>query len=119
MCQCAKLPDIFKLDAHPEIERQAPEIAVGSFVTLHRCGTCHQKWRIDASEKLHPQFVVRIPEGSDWQEFDATDLHKAFLVDARGGLKEALCQWGGCSRPQVKGEVVYCVEHLYETGARE
>jgi len=118
MCQCAKLPDIFKLETHPEIERQ-PEIGAGNFVTLHRCGACGHKWRIDAWDKYQPQFVVRIPEGSDWQTFDATALQKAFLVGSRGGLKDVHCQWSGCSRPQVKGEVVYCVEHLYETGVRE
>lgn len=119
MCQCAKLPDIFKLDTHPEIERQAPETAVGSFVTLHRCGACGQEWRIDAWDKYQPQFVVRIPEGSDWMAFDSTELQKSFLVGSRGGLKKVPCQWAGCRRPQVQGEVVYCVEHLYETGARE
>jgi hypothetical protein len=119
MCQCSKLPNIFKLAAHPELEQQAPQIAVGNFVFLHRCSSCGHKWRIDAWDKYQVQFVVRVPEGTDWQTFDATELQKRFLVDSRGGLKDARCHWLGCTHQQVEGDVVYCVEHLYQTGARE
>lgn len=86
---------------------------------LQARGICGQKWRVDAWDKLQLQFAVRIPEGADWQAFDATELQKGYLMDPRGGLKDVSCEWQGCTRPQLKGEVVYCVEHLYETGARE
>jgi hypothetical protein len=64
------------------------------------------------------QFVARIPPGVKWEAFDASPLQKQFLIQSRGGLTEDECQWFGCQGKTVKG-VAYCVEHLYETGARE
>lgn len=119
MCECCDLPNIFKLETRPRFEVATVRIAQGNWVWLHRCTECSQLWRVDAFDYRGPQFVVRIPAGADWEKFDATELHKQFLIASRGGLKSESCMWLGCSRPQVKGEVVYCVEHLYQTGTRE
>lgn len=119
MCECSELPDIFKLESHPGFNKQRPRIAEGNWFFLHQCHECGQQWRVDAWDKYHTQFVVRIPEGTDGHGYDDTPLRKSFLVASQGGLKAEQCQWRGCTRPQVKGEVVYCVEHLYQTGARE
>lgn len=117
-CACASLPDLFKLEACPGFEKATVRLASGNWVHLHKCSTCGQLWRLDEWDKYQTQFVVRIPAGADWELFDATPLQKNFLVQSRGGLTDEQCIWHGCQEKRLKG-VVYCVEHLYQTGARE
>ena len=117
-CGCSDLPDLFKTEASPGFEQTTVRLATGNWVHLHQCSTCGQLWRIDQSDKYQIQFVVRIPAGVDWEQFDVSTLQKNFLMKSRGGLTEEQCIWRGCQGKRVKG-VVYCVEHLYQTGARE
>jgi len=118
VCDCATLPDIFKLETHPELEKRTVEVATGSWVRLHRCKECSQLWRIDEWDKYQIQFVVRVPPGTSWQELDADPLQKQFLLQSRGGATNSECAWAGCHGSAVRG-VAYCIDHLYETGARE
>ena len=117
-CICAELPDLFKLEAHPGFIEGTVRLATGNWVHLHKCANCGQLWRMDEWDKYQVQFVVRIPSGTDWEQFDAAPLQKQFLVQSRGGLSKEQCIWRGCQGKRVNG-VVYCVEHLYKTGARE
>jgi uncharacterized Zn finger protein (UPF0148 family) len=117
-CECAQLPDIFKLAIRPSFEASVDKIAVGIWVRLHKCPVCGQHWRIDESDKLQTQFVVRIPSIEGWERFDASSLAKEFLVQSRGGLTNRTCMYSGCTEFQVNG-VAYCANHLYQTGARE
>lgn len=117
-CDCTNLPDLFKLESRPELEAETEEIAVGNWVRLHKCRSCGQLWRIDESDRLQTQFVVRIPSAEIWETFDASELQKQFLISSRGGLSATKCIWAGCGNPQVKG-VAYCADHLFQTGARE
>jgi hypothetical protein len=117
-CRCVDLPDLFKLEDHPGFIESTIRIATGNWVHLHKCANCGQLWRVDESDKYQVQFVVRISSSADWEQFDAVPLQKLFLLQSRGGLSNEQCIWRGCQGKCVKG-VVYCVEHLYQTGARE
>jgi hypothetical protein len=117
-CSCTSVPDLFKLDSYPEFESRTEKVAIGNWVRLHRCIHCGQLWRLDEWDKYQTRFAVRIASFEGWQDFDATPLQKAILVQARGGLADARCIWSGCDKPQVKG-VAYCADHLFQTGARE
>jgi hypothetical protein len=115
---CVNLPVPFKLEDCPGFEETAVPLATGNWVHLHKCSTCGQLWRIDEWDKYQVQFVVRIPAGQDWEQFDASTLQKQFLIQSRGGLSQEQCIWHGCQGKRVQG-VVYCVEHLYQTGVKE
>jgi hypothetical protein len=117
-CPCGGLPEIFKLGAHRDFYKYAVRVAESEWAYLYKCASCGRLWRADKWDKLQVQFVVRVPEGSDWERFDSSSLQKQFLVQSRGGLTQEPCIWQGCQGQRVKG-VVYCVEHLYQTGARE
>jgi hypothetical protein len=117
-CECAGLPDLFKLESRPRFASETNQIAVGNWVRLHQCGSCGQLWRIDEWDKYQSQFAVRVPSAETWEAFDASELQKQFLISSRGGLEDSECAWSGCFHPRVKG-VAYCVDHLLRTGARE
>ena len=117
-CICAELPDLFKLETYPGFKESTVRVASGNWVHLHKCTSCGQLWRLDEWDKYQVQFVVRIPLSTDWEQFDAVPLQKQFLVQSHGGLSLEQCIWHGCQNKRVQG-VVYCVEHLYQTGARE
>ncbi len=116
-CKCSQLPDIVKLDNHPEIGR-FELLETGNWVRLFRCPCCDQLWSVDEFDKLQTQFAVKIPERDGWREFDTTLLRRDYLIRSRGGLTDEKCIRQGCDQPRVRG-VVYCAEHLYQTGARE
>jgi hypothetical protein len=118
ICECAKLPDLFKLESQPGFDKRTTRIATGNWIHLHRCAACGQSWRIDEWDKFQVQFVVRIPPGVEWETFDSSPLQKQFLVRSRGGLTHTECAWSGCHGKAVQG-VAYCAEHLYQTGVRE
>jgi hypothetical protein len=124
-CFCSKLPQLVKAD-------QLVNAGVNLFVhfdtmqsgggnnwtNLIRCRHCEQHWRIDVSDKYQIQFAVKIDDINHWQEFDDLPLRKKFLLESRGGLTEEKCIWQGCSNYRVKG-VAYCLDHLFQTGARQ
>ena len=117
-CPCSKLPQLVKVEDHNDLLKCLEKIEAGNWVSLFRCRECKQHWRVDDWDKLQIQFAVKISEAIHWQEFDDIPLHKQFLLESRGGLTEEKCIWQGCSNYQVKG-VAYCIDHLFQTGARE
>lgn len=98
--------------------RHLDKIKTGDWVELHKCKICGQHWRIDGWDQGQQRFVVKIDDTEKWQDFDITPLIKDLLLKNRGGLIDKECIWAGCKNKRVKG-VVYCVDHLYETGARK
>jgi hypothetical protein len=117
-CECSQLPTIVRLDQHPSIEHDSEELERDSWFWLVRCRSCGQLWSLDEWEKLQRQFAIKVPRREGWREFDTTPLRKQYLVQSRGGVTEERCIWQGCEQPRVIG-VVYCADHLYQTGARE
>ena len=116
-CHCSQLPDIVKLDDHPAIGR-FDELETGNWVRLLRCPRCGQLWSVDEWDKYQARFAVKIPQRDGWRQFDTTRFRRQYLVKARGGLTDEKCIWQDCDHRRVRG-VVYCAEHLYQTGARE
>jgi hypothetical protein len=116
-CQCSQFPDIVKLDDHPVVGR-FDELETGVWMRLVRCPHCGQLWSVDEWEKYQTQFAVRIPQREGWREFDATPFRRHYLIQSRGGLTDEKCVWKGCEQRRVHG-VVYCADHLYQTGARD
>jgi hypothetical protein len=118
-CICARLPGTFYLDEAPAgwIEGLVEE-AVGDWMSLHRCVECHRKYSIDAWDKLQFQVVARIDDLGRWEEeARGVTRRQNLLLRARGGHDAGTCAWVGCRGPSVRG-VVYCLQHLWETGAQ-
>jgi hypothetical protein len=118
-CSCRGAPDAFFVDDAPSAFLESlVEVEQGDWKTLNRCQRCGQHWSIDAGDKLVHQVVVRIGRFAAWQaEADATAVRKRLLLASRGGTSSSTCAWTGCVLPAVKG-VVYCVDHLWDVGAR-
>ena len=92
------------------------EVAVGNWKTLRRCPVCQATFAVDAWDKLQEQVVIRVSESSDWEEqADSVAVRKQLILQSRGGPADGECICRGCSGPRVQG-VVYCLEHLWETG---
>ena len=117
-CDCHDLPDIIKVSDEPAFEGRLELLETGGWITLWRCVICGDYWKVDGVDKYQVQFAVRIHDPSQWQILNDTALRKAYLLKSRSGLTEEKCIWAGCNGRRVKG-VVYCVDHLYETGACE
>ncbi len=117
MCQCLTLPVSVSFPETPSLQASLRHVASGNWVDLKRCSDCGAHWVVDVADKYQPQLALRIPSAIDWEGFDLTSARKDFLLRSRGGVAGGSCLWHGCSAPQVRG-VVYCLEHLYATGAR-
>ena len=103
---------------HSAFQSALNKIAAGSWVKLMECPDCAQLWKVDEWDKLQTLYAVKISEKENWERFDSIPLIKEKMVLNRGGLIETECMWAGCNNMQIKGSA-YCVNHLYETGARE
>jgi hypothetical protein len=89
---------------------------------LYRCRKCGIYWRIDKAGRFQTRFAWKIPEfRNDWSEVEHIDKIEALMLTKRGGTADEKCSWLGCENPRVKSGSgsVYCVHHLYATGARE
>ena len=119
MCQCATLPEVIYLESKPDgFEATLVELAVGNWVKLFRCSDCKQLWRIDGWDKYQTQFAAKVPSIEAWEMYDSTALQKQLLLQSRGDLSDGICSWARCGKPAVRG-VAFCIDHLYETGARK
>jgi hypothetical protein len=67
--------------------------------------------------KGHDQVVNRVTDQSSWSSELRIDERKQLLLQSRGGTTDETCIWSGCGGKRVKG-VAYCLEHLWNTGAR-
>ena len=115
--RCKSLPQIFYLDDVVFFESRLRKVAQGNWVSLHKCRWCRQHWRLDDWDKYTTQFAVKIDDPQHWETFDSTDLEKGLLLESRGGTTDKKCIWAGCGNKSVQG-VAYCIDHLYESGAR-
>jgi hypothetical protein len=119
MCQCSTLPETIYLESKPSgFDLTLVELAVGNWVKLFRCSACKQLWRIDEWDKYQTQFAAKVPDIEAWESYDTTPFQKQLLLQSRGGLSNDICNWAACGKPAVKG-VAFCIDHLFETGARK
>ena len=118
-CGCDNLPDIFFLDTVSDYWLGGLQAkSTGNWKKLYRCPECGHQFSVDVWDKYHHQVVVRIADSGRWeQEADSEDLRKALLLKSRGVVEEEPCVWAGCEKRRIRG-VVYCLDHLWNTGAR-
>ena len=118
MCLCASLGTTFDAGKMANVVAQFHFVANGVWRDLRRCAECGQLWSVDVPDKYQAQIAVRVPREELWERFDTEPARKQFLLESRGGPTAAICLWKGCAKMQVRG-TVYCVDHLYATGARQ
>ena len=118
-CRCEQLPETFFLDEAPPAWFEAlQEEAIGDWKTLRRCPSCSRSFSVDAWDKGHHRVVVRVSDSVQWQdEAEGVERRKALLLRSRGGIETGVCAWAGCRSPRVRG-VAYCLDHLWDSGAR-
>lgn len=92
-------------------------LEAADWVKLMECPTCKQLWRVDEWDKYQALYALKISDRMAWKEVDAIALIKEKMIKSRGGLAKAECMWQSCANKAVMGSA-YCVDHLYETGAR-
>lgn len=116
-CSCKKEQSLVDVtnDYRRFVER-LDLLEVGDWVKLMRCPMCGQLWRVDEWDKYQTSYAAKISSQADWREVDLTRQVKELMVQNRGGLESFKCI-KNCEKSAVKGSV-YCVDHLYETGAR-
>jgi len=118
-CKCSNLPEIFYLNDGPEgFEKSLTLLEGKDWVGLHECPTCRTHWAIDAWDKYQVRFAYRLKNRDKWPTSIPVDKQKELLMSSRGGTTDEKCMWIHCDKKRVNG-VVYCIDHLYESGARK
>ncbi len=108
---------MFYLDEGPKgFQEGLKELDAENWMTLFECPTCKALWVIDAWDKYSWQVASRIKNKDDWQMPIPVEKRKELLIKSRGGTTDEECIWKNCNNNRVKG-VVYCIDHLYKTGA--
>jgi len=117
-CTCFSLPDVFYLDEGPKgFEESLHQEAMQNWMRLYSCPKCGTLWAIDEWDKYQYQIASRVKDRSTWSSDQRIEERKQLLLRSRGGTTDETCIWSGCVQKRVKG-VVYCLEHLWNTGAR-
>jgi hypothetical protein len=104
-------------DVEEDFYKHLVKIDSSGWFELYKCKTSNQYWRIDIWDKGQERFVVKIEVIEDWKVFDASSFIKDLVIKNRGGVTDKECVWANCHNKSVKG-VAYCIDHLYESGAR-
>lgn len=112
------MPVAFYADAAPRgfLDSLEEKAVSPRWKRLCVCPECGESWAVDEWDKYEDQMVTRVSNAQTWDE-DSEETRKRLLQESRGGLDDAPCIWAGCQKKRVRG-VVYCIDHLYATGAR-
>lgn len=118
-CRCSSLPDVFYLGDGPEgFEDGLKKLDEENRIKLLECPQCGTLWVADEWDKYSWQVASRIEHRDEWPTPIPDEKRKQLLLSSRGGTTDQRCIWKNCEKSRVKG-VVYCIDHLYETGARK
>jgi len=120
-CKCDKLDSAFFMEDAPVgfmSSLRELEIDVAEWKHLFECPACGALWAIDEWDKYCEQVVSRVEDRENWSKEESDQMRKELLRKSRGGEESAECIWAECHKPRIKG-VVYCLDHLYATGARK
>ena len=118
-CQCHSLPEAFYLEDGPKgFEKSLISKDTGNWVWLGLCPECGAYWSVEEWDKYSHQVIIRVADKDAWQDQDTVGIGKQLLLKSRGGLTEEECIWKGCHHKRVK-DVAYCLDHLWDTGARK
>ena len=119
MCQCQKLSELVDItNWHKEFKSNLNQISVGDWVLLMSCQECGQLWKVDEWDKYQTSYAVKLKSQENWESYNSDSLIKKHMIKNRGGLIDTICIYGGCKMQCVNG-VVFCIEHLWDTGARK
>jgi hypothetical protein len=117
-CICIKLNNSIYLDDAPAIFQDTlSKISSKEWLNLHLCECCNQLWVIDEWDKYVVQVATKTDNKEDWHSSNSIKLRKNLLLESRGGTTDEECIWADCNYSRVLG-VAYCINHLYDTGAR-
>jgi hypothetical protein len=118
-CECANFDEVFFLESAPEgFETKLRQLDMADWKRLYECPVCGALWAVDEWDKYCDQVVSRVTTRENWSKDESEQKRKELLRKSRGGEEVGECIWAGCHKPRIKG-VVYCLDHLYATGARK
>jgi hypothetical protein len=117
-CDCQSLDDTFYMDEAPRgFQTNLEQRDTANWMRLFSCIFCQSLWAIDEWDKYQEQVVFRVRHSDSWFDVGAAERRKSLLLRSRGGEVSAECICACCQKPRIRG-VVYCLDHLYENGAR-
>jgi hypothetical protein len=118
-CQCSNVADALYLEEAPKGFRDTlVQQDMQNWMRLFQCSQCGALWAIDEWDKYQWQVAFRVQVREAWASVDREPQRKQLLLRSRGGITAEPCIWASCQNRRVNG-VVYCVDHLYATGARK
>ena len=117
-CVCSTLSEAIRVRDYQPFITSWLQLEAAPWLRLMQCPSCGQLWRVDEWDKYQLQGATKLARREGWKTFDDTSARKQLLLSMRGGTTPEPCVWAACEQPRVKG-VVYCLDHLYATGARE
>ncbi|HEY9033045.1 MAG TPA: hypothetical protein VIN71_03830 [Pseudomonadales bacterium] len=117
-CRCADSGALVNItEWHDEFCQQHALLDEHDRQQLRQCPHCGQYWRNDRHGAGKVLYAVQLAGAADWQAFDAGALIRARMLQNRGGYGDDACRVDACSSPVINGSV-YCLDHLYASGAR-
>lgn len=117
-CQCDQAPDLLNIsDWHGEFCQSKVASGESDKHQLFDCSSCSQLWLVDKKDLRNIAYAYKIDEQKDWQHFDTAHLVKAQMLKNREGYSEEPCKLSDCIDNAINGSR-YCVDHLYQSGAR-
>lgn len=79
------------------------------FFKVYRDPETGQYWRVPIPDKYQTEFLVNLPPGVDWIEFDSRELEISLLKEYRG-ISANQCIWKECNESALNG-LRYCAMH--------
>ncbi len=118
-CRCQTMPKALLVADQPANWVDTLEhVESDNWNILRSCKGCRQLWSVELFDRLQPQVAIRVTERGRWlEEGECVDTRKQLLLQSRGGTQVEPCAWLACSDEPVVG-VAYCLNHLWQTGAR-
>ncbi|MFZ6749047.1 hypothetical protein [Undibacterium sp. Ren11W] len=117
-CSCIQRNPLVEItDGYHSFTDTLNTIEFGNWVKLMQCSECLQYWKLDEWDKYQTLYAVKIQNKDNWEKYDGTSLIKARIIQNRGGLESVQCLWENCGLNAVRASA-YCVDHLYDNGAR-
>lgn len=118
-CRCIDQANLVEVGQdYTEFVSGMRHVDTGDWVQLLQCPECGQLWRVDGWDKYQTLYALRLSTPEAWREIDMKPMIKAHMVENHGGVGTSSCLANGCDELALKGRA-FCVDHFYETGARD
>lgn len=117
-CQCEAAGALVNItEWHSEFCQRLQVVEKTPRLELHQCATCMQFWRIDVEGLRNVAYAIQLETDAHWQQYDDSGLVKAHMLKNRGGFADRVCRLDACQDHAINGSA-YCLDHLYQSGAR-